>query len=92
MASMILSAYTALLPTRTVTICAIILSIGFFGVYIPYQEHKKKGKQTRKSPPSPAKTETDNKQLDQLNALKKAGILTEEEYQSKKRSLKAGDA
>lgn len=87
MAGMIFSTYTMFLPQHMAVACAIILCIGVFGIYIPWQEHKKKRKQKPKSPPSPHPA-SGKKRMEQLNALKKAGILTEEEYQAKKRGLR----
>ncbi len=87
MAGMIFSTYAMFLPAGTVMACAIILCVGFFGIYIPYQE-RKKVKKTHKVQKGSVKTEANHKKLDQLNALKKAGILTEEEYQAKKRGMK----
>lgn len=89
MASMIISTYTALLPQNTMIFCAIVLCIGFFGIYLPYQEHKKKKKRQPPSAPNRTATpKTEKRQLEQLKTLKDAGLLTEAEYQEKKRSLK----
>lgn len=85
MASMIFSTYLSFLPQNTAVFCAIALCVLFFGIYIPYQEHKKKKepKQRKKPEPSPGAGK-----LDQLKALKRAGLLTEEEYREKTRNLK----
>ena len=89
MASMLLSNFMMFLPRQTQWFCLIGLGVIFFGIYIPYEEHKKKKKQKQKhqqNNPEPVKPDNQTK-LEQLKALKKAGLLSEEEYQEKKREL-----
>ena len=93
MASMIISTYSMFLSQRTSIFCAIVLCVLFFGVYIPYEERKKKKKKDtsavpKKNTAKQAQTSSAQKNLEQLKTLRKAGLLTEEEYQEKKRSLK----
>lgn len=95
MASMIISTYAMFLPETTYLFCLVVLCVVFFGIFIPYQEHKKKKKQAQKcAPKQPDKPKhtiseksEDRKQLEQLKVLKTAGIISEEEYQEKKRGL-----
>ena len=92
MAGTILSNFMMFLPESTKWFCLIGLCIFFFGMYIPYEEHKKKKKQARKrEPKQPAYTTAEKpvemRQLEQLKTLKTAGIISEEEYQEKKKEL-----
>ena len=95
MGGMIISTYMSLLPQKTSLFCCIVLCIGFFGIFIPYQEHKKKKQQAQKHSPKQPKTPKritsekagDQKKLEQLKTLRTAGIISEEEYQEKKREL-----
>ena len=93
MASMIISTYMSFLPQGTYLFCCIVLCVGFFGIFIPYQEHKKKKKQAQKRTPKPPEKSkrivkaTDQKHLEQLETLKTAGIISEEEYKEKKKEL-----
>ena len=95
MAGMIISTYMSLLPQNTSLFCCIVLAIGFFGIFIPYQEHKKKKQQAQKraprQPEKPTRTSSEKaggqKKLEQLRTLKTAGIISEEEYQERKKEL-----
>ena len=95
MADMIISTYMSLLPQNTALFCCIVLCIGFFGIFIPYQEYKKKKRQAQKRAPkqpekpgrSAAEKPGEQKRLEQLKTLKTAGIISEEEYQEKKKEL-----
>lgn len=95
MAGTLISNFMMFLPEKTKWFCLIGLCIFFFGIYIPYEEHKKKKKQTQKRahkrsemPERAASEKTvDQKKLEQLKTLKTAGIISEEEYQEKKREL-----
>lgn len=95
MADMIISTYMSFLPQNTSLFCCIVLAIGFFGIFIPYQEHKKKKRQAQKHSPKqaekPGQTVSEKpgtqKKLEQLKTLRTAGIISEEEYQEKKREL-----
>ena len=91
MAGTIISNFMMFLPERTKWFCLIGLCIFVFGIWIPYEEHKKKKKQRQKNQPKKqelvkrtSQTE-DRKKLEQWKALKEAGLLSEEEYQAKKR-------
>ena len=95
MASMIISTYMMFLPQRTVFFCIIVLAVGFFGIFLPYQERRKKKQQTKKSaakkpdaPKPAAGPPADKKRLEQLETLRKAGMLSEEEYQEKKKEIR----
>ena len=95
MAGTIISNFMMFLPERTKWFCLLGLCIFFFGIYIPYEEHKKKKKQAQKRAPKRSemaeRTTTektgDQKKLEQLKTLKTAGIISDEEYQEKKREL-----
>ncbi len=93
MAGSLISNFMMFLPQQTQWFCIIGLAVFVFGIYIPYEEHKKKKKQQQKN--SPQKKEqvrhtrpaADQTKLEQLRALRQAGLLSEEEYQEKKREL-----
>lgn len=95
MAGTIISNFMMFLPERTKWFCLIGLCIFVFGIYIPYEEHKKKKKQAQKRAPKQPKMakrtaseKTGNqKQLEQLKTLETAGIISEEEYREKKKEL-----
>ena len=98
MVGSIISTYMMFLPEATKWFCLIGLFVFFFGIYIPYDKYKqKKKKQSRQEPSqnqmarktvSEAAANDRKKQLKQLETLRKAGLLSEEEFQEKKRSLK----
>lgn len=95
MAGMIISTYMSFLPQNTSLFCCIVLCIGFFGIFIPYQEHKKKKQQAQKHPPKQPEKPTcttsekpgNQKKLEQLRTLKTADIISEEEYNEKRKKL-----
>lgn len=92
MASMVISTYLSLLPQNTVLLCCIVLCVGFFGIFLPYQERRKQQAQKRKPKPpeggAAAAEPSDKRRLDQLESLRKAGVLSEEEYREKKRKMR----
>lgn len=84
MASMFISNFMMFLPETTKWFCIIGLAVFFFGIYIPYDKYKQKMKKAGKWPPRLF----DRKPAEQLKTLREAGILSEEEYQEKKRELR----
>lgn len=94
MAGSFMSTLMMFFPQQTQWVCIIGLCIFVFGIYIPWEEHKKKKKKAKKTPPKEQKTYTaaepsgDRKQVEQLKALRDAGILTEEEYQERKQKIR----
>ena len=93
MAGSLISNFMMFLPERTKWFCLIGLCVFVFGIYIPYDKYKNKKKQTKKAPPKqkPVSKPADRKQTGQLDALKKAGLLTEEEYRERIRKLQKGE-
>ena len=93
MASMIMSTFMSFFPVWTAIFVIVGLYIFFFGIYVPYDKYKQKKKKEAKNSPQKQTTQkstptvSDKKQIDQLKALRKAGILSEEEYQEKKRGM-----
>ena len=95
MAGTIISNLMMFLPEKTKWFCLFGLCIFVFGIWIPYEEHKKKKKQAQKRAPKqsemPKYTTSEKagnrKKLEQLKTLKTAGIISEEEYQEKKKEL-----
>ena len=92
MANMIISTFSMFLPQRTLMFCMIGLCIIFFGIYIPYEErkkNKKKKNQFRKQETERHTVpESEKRRLEQLKTLKDAGLLSEAEYQEKKREIR----
>ena len=92
MAGTIISNFMMFLPEGTKWFCLIGLCVFVFGIYIPYEEHKKKKKQAQKRVSkqpeyTTAEKSGNGKKLEQLKTLKTAGIISEEEYQEKKKEL-----
>ena len=95
MAGTIISNFMMFLPESTKWFCLIGLCIFVFGIYIPYEEYKKKkkraqkraSKQLEKPVRTASETVGNQKKLEQLSTLKTAGILSEEEYKEKKKEL-----
>lgn len=95
MAGSFMSTLMMFFPQQTQWVCIIGLCIFVFGIYIPYEEYKKKKKQRQKNLPKKQEMEKHvslrpadgQKQLEQLDTLKKAGLLSEEEYREKKRKM-----
>ena len=97
MAGSIISTYMMFLPETTKWFCLIGLFVFFFGIYVPYDKYKQKKKKNSNNPPQkqkPQKTitrgtaEDRRKQVEQLETLRKAGLLSEEEFREKKRELR----
>ena len=88
-----MSTFMSFFPVWTTIFVIVGLYIFFFGVYVPYDKYKQKKKKEAKDTPQKqtakksTPTVSDEKQIDQLKALRKAGILSEEEYQAKKREI-----
>ena len=97
MVGSIISTYMMFLPETTKWFCLIGLFVFFFGIYVPYDKYKQKKKKSKKDSSQmqkPQKTVTrgadgnQRKQLEQLETLKKAGLLSEEEFREKKREMR----
>ena len=98
MVGSVISTYMMFLPETTKWFCLIGLFVFFFGIYIPYDKYKqKKKKQAGKEPTQKQTTRKTaaggtagdrKKQLEQLETLRKAGLLSEDEFQEKKRNLR----
>ncbi|MBD5169625.1 MAG: SHOCT domain-containing protein [Oscillibacter sp.] len=91
MASMIMSTFMSFFPAWTTIFVIVGLYIFFFWIYVPYDKYKQKKKKEAKNSPQKQTTQkstpTVSDQKQQLKALRKAGILSEEEYQKKKRGM-----
>ena len=91
MASMIMSAFMSFFPVWTTIFVIVGLYIFFFGIYVPYDKYRQRKKEEAKNSPQKQTTQkstpTVSDQKQQLKALRKAGILSEEEYQAKKREM-----
>lgn len=103
MGSMVLSTFMMFTPEMANFIFLVIVVVGFFGIYVPLQERKKRGPQPkpkrfpeRKFPrttPPPERVErvsASGIKLDQLKTLKEAGLLTEEEYRQRRDKMMKG--
>jgi len=77
-------------PQQVVFIFLTILCVGFFGIYIPWNE-RKKGKTQKKKPPQPQKFQREpasvSSRLEQWKTLKEAGLMDEREYQQKRSEI-----
>lgn len=87
-----MSTFLSFFPQNTQWFCIAGLAIFFFGIYIPFDKYRQKRKKAGKWPPKlfkekPPKKQTGWKQVEQLDHLKKAGVLTEEEYRERIRRL-----
>ena len=98
MGSMVMSTFMMFVPQHVVFLFLAICCVGFFGIYIPYNESKKKGEvwgplrwlrrmmsrtARRENPAHP-----DSRcRLDQLKCLKAAGVISEEEYKQRRRRM-----
>ncbi|MCI8553146.1 MAG: SHOCT domain-containing protein [Lawsonibacter sp.] len=104
MGSMVMSTVMMFIPRHVVFLFLAICCIGFFGIYVPYNESKKKGeawrplrwltkkKLVRKKPRREfdrvsAGKPGSQRQLEQLETMKKAGLITDREYQQKKNDI-----
>ena len=104
MGSMVMSTVMMFIPRHVVFLFLAICCIGFFGIYVPYNESKKKGEAWRPlrwlKEKKPVRKETrrefdrvsagkpgSQRQLEQLETMKKAGLITDREYQQKKNDI-----
>ena len=88
MAGSFLSTFMSFFPQETQWFCLIGLFTFFWGIYVPYDKYKRKKKKNPNPPKhKPISKPVDWKQMEQLDTLKKAGLLTEEEYREKMREL-----
>lgn len=108
MGSMVMSTFMMFVPQHVAVLFLTICCIGFFGIYIPYQENKKRGKTWR--PLRWLKGRTDGEkpahqkripefdhisaigpgrrhQLEQLETMREAGLITEQEYRQKRNKI-----
>lgn len=105
MGSMVMSTFMMFVPQYVEVIFLTILCVGFFGIYIPYQESKKRGEtwkplgwlkgKTGEKKPVHRKKETEfdhisaigpgrRHRLEQLETMRGAGLVTEQEYRRKR--------
>lgn len=84
-----MSTFLMFIPERISNLLVILCCVGFFGIFLPWQERKKKKKTTKSPSSAPVRPQSspDRSKLEQLDALKDAGILSQEEYEQKRREL-----
>lgn len=97
MGSMFMSTFMMFVPQHVEFVFLTICCIGFFGMHIPYQESRKKGEvwpplgwlRKIKGAVSPGKKPARpvNRRLDQMESLRNAGLLTEQEYRRKRNDI-----
>lgn len=107
MGSMVMSTFMMFVPRHVEFIFLTICCVGFFGIYVPYNESKKKGevwapllwlkKITGKRPSRRSgSSEFDHitsigsgeqHRLEQLETLKRAGLITEQEYKERRQKI-----
>lgn len=78
MGSMVLSTLLMFVPQHVEFLFLIIVAVGFFGIYVPWNERKKK-KNLKKSPPAA--------KLERLEALRDEGLLSEEEFEKRREEI-----
>jgi len=78
-------------PQQVIFVFLIIFCVGFFGIYIPWNERKKKGKAQKKKSPQPRDFQREpasvSARLEQWKTLKEAGLMDEREYQEKRKDI-----
>lgn len=108
MGSMVMSTFMMFIPQQVIVLFLAICCIGFFGIYIPYQESKKRGEiwkplrwmkgRTNKKKPARQKRTAEfdhisaigpgsRHRLEQLETMRGAGLLTEQEYRQKRNEI-----
>lgn len=89
MGSMVMSTFMMFVPQRVEFLFFVLLCIGFFGVYVPWNERKKKGTTRKKRPSQPRRIQRSSAsaRLEQLETLKGAGLMDEREYQEKRKDI-----
>ena len=83
--SSIVSTMLMFVSEKTYFLFLILMGL-FFLVYVDPYEWRKKRKE-RHSKAGRAKRARQSSEMDKLNALKDAGLLTEEEYRARKREI-----
>lgn len=97
MGSMVMSTFMMFVPQHVDFIFLVILCVGFFGIYVPYNESKKKGevwaplrrlKRVRGlTSPKEKQTRPVSHRLEQLENLRSAGIISDQEYKERRREM-----
>ena len=92
MAGSFISTFMSFFPQKTQWFCLIGLFVFFWGIYVPYDKYKQKKKKEELKNPKPPKQKpvskpVDWKQMEQLDTLRNAGLLTEEEYRERVHKL-----
>lgn len=83
MGSMVMSTLMMFVPWHVEFLFIIIAAVGFFGIYIPWNEWKKK-KNLKKM--------LSSAWLGRLEVLKEEGLLSEEEYGERRAEMSAASA
>lgn len=78
MGSMVLSTLLMFVPQHVELLFFIIIAVGFFGIYVPWNERKKE-KNRKESPPAA--------KLERLEALKEESLLSEEKFEERKKEI-----
>lgn len=78
MGSMVMSTLLMFAPEHVVFLFVIIAAVGFFGIYVPWNERKKEKNRKESAPAA---------KLERLEALKEEGLLSEEEFEERRREI-----
>ncbi len=78
MGEMVLSTLLMFVPEHVELLFFLIVAVGFFGVYVPWNERKKEKNRKENSPAA---------KLERLEALKEEGLLSEEEFEERKKEI-----
>ena len=103
MGSMVMSTVMMFIPRHVVFLFLAICCIGFFGIYVPYNESKKKGEawpplrwldKVRKIPKDSQSVQRYQRdpssisaRLEQLESLKSAGLIDGREFRRKREEI-----
>lgn len=103
MGGTVISVLGGVLPFKANFIFFVLVAVVGYGIYLPYQERKKYGPSQRKTKKQSAQKRTSEQhdhltsaapsvqeQLEQLKALKEAGLMDNAEYEQRKKIILKG--
>lgn len=78
MGEMALSTLLMFVPQHVGLLFLIIVAVGFFGIYVPWNERKKEKRRKESSPEA---------KLERLEALRDEGLLSQEEFEARREEI-----